>query len=241
MDKKSLSLYGWLFGGFFIIFGVSFIVNLRMFPFNFVGVIFIIFGYQIIKNRKIGWMKKGNTDSSTAKIESGQKGEKEVVYTLSWLDKEKKFIVINNITLQCEDKKQQFDHIVIGENGIFNIETKSYSGNITINEDGNWTREKLGRIEAIENPLFQSQRHHKILNSLLRGKYPIIDIVVLTRKEFTITGVKNTPINVVRVDSLQYFIENYNVEKILSENDIKEIEKILLNSKVTRASTFTTN
>jgi hypothetical protein len=103
MDKKLLLLFGWLFGGFFILFGVSFVVNLRMFPYNFAGVIFIVVGLQfIIKNRKMIWMKKGyiDTNSNTAIRESGEKGEKEVAYALSWLDKEKDFIVVNNITLQ---------------------------------------------------------------------------------------------------------------------------------------------
>ncbi len=234
MDKKSLSILGCLFGGFFILLGVSFIINFQMLPFNFIGAIFIVVGYQFIKNRKINWMKKGyiSADSSAAIRESGEKGEKEVAYALSWLDKDRKYIVINDITLQHEDRKQQFDHIVIGENGIFNIETKAYSGNITIDEDGNWTRENFGRKETLENPLFQSQRHHSILNSLLIGKFPIIDVIVLTRKEFTLTGTKNSPLNVIRVDVLQHYIENYTVEKTLSKDDIKEVEKIFLNSKV---------
>ena len=79
----------------------------------------------------------------------GQTGEKEVDYALKWLDKSyitvpkilNKKLGIETIDLynpEFTDESQEYDHIVIGKQGVFVIETKYYSGTLIIDSNGNW-------------------------------------------------------------------------------------------------------
>lgn len=57
----------------------------------------------------------------------GAMGESRVSRQLFDLDKNK-YLVLNNVFLQYENKISQIDHIVISTYGIFVIETKNYNG-----------------------------------------------------------------------------------------------------------------
>jgi hypothetical protein len=54
----------------------------------------------------------------------GRKGESKVTETLKSLPDD--YVVLNNIVLP--DSKGNVDHVLIGPNGVFVIETKNYSG-----------------------------------------------------------------------------------------------------------------
>ena len=87
---------------------------------------------SIRSNEKYAWDKQ-----------SGNKGEEKVDYALKWLDKsyiqiEKKsndkvgnkciFIKNDNFI----DEKQEYDHLIVSNKGVFNIETKNYTGKLDI-------------------------------------------------------------------------------------------------------------
>ena len=80
------------------------------------GVIIFSYGY----NNSRRWMK-------------GSKGEKLVAKYLKKLPKE--YYVFNDVTLPV--KKGNIDHIVVGPNGIFAIETKNISGSFIV-DDNEW-------------------------------------------------------------------------------------------------------
>jgi len=153
---------------------------------------------------------------------AGEAGEREIAYQLSWLTMQE-YKVINNVKLvQDEGLIQQFDHIVIGPNGIFNIETKNYAGTITIDQHGNWIREKNGYVEALTNPSSQVYRHRFILESFLDSKYPIRDLIAIANDKTIIKGQENNPIPVVRSDLLIHYILQNN-ESSLTQEDIENI------------------
>ena len=151
----------------------------------------------------------------------GEKGEEEVEYALKWLvgdyiklekDASGKYgtkaIVLNNKGFV--DEPQEFDHIVIGPQGVFNIETKNYTGKIIIDRDGNWIREQSdGRKVGERNPLQQSRRHEAVLRSIVGDDVPIISILAIANPKAIIQGAENSKVKLLKSDVLEEYISNY--------------------------------
>lgn len=152
----------------------------------------------------------------------GKVGEDAVDYVLKWLPD--KYCVIekdcdgkysDNIILienpSFSDEAQEFDHLVIGPQGIFNIETKNYSGKLAIDKAGNWLRLKKGGTEWIaeENPAQQVFRHRVLLQSIVGYQIPIIDVICLSHPSILIAGQENSRIPVIKKDLLGDFIVRY--------------------------------
>jgi hypothetical protein len=153
---------------------------------------------------------------------AGEEGEKQVAYALGWLDKDR-FKTFNNIRLAAGGESQEFDSVVVGEYAIFNIETKNYVGDLEIDSDGNWYRITHGGKRGMQNPVFQVQRHNKVLNDLLQGKYPIVDLIVWANIESVIYGIENSLVKLVKVDQLVHFIDNYKGDRRLSKDEREQI------------------
>lgn len=167
--------------------------------------------------------------------QAGEEGEKQVAYALKWLDK-KRFKVFNNLRLSDGGESQEFDSIVVGDKAIFNIETKNYIGDLTIDEEGNWYRIVNGNKTGTENPVFQVRRHHAVLDNVLEGRLPIVDLVVWANVESIIEGAANSPVKVIKVDQLTYFIENFDEGTSLSNEDINfAVKKIQTRRKLNYA------
>jgi hypothetical protein len=75
--------------------------------------------------------------------------------------------VIHDLRLLFEGEVAQIDHLVFGRAGfVYLIETKNYSGNLIINEAGEFTADYDGDQYGIPSPLEQSRRHERILHKL---------------------------------------------------------------------------
>lgn len=165
---------------------------------------------------------------------NGTIGEKEVEYALKWLDKDylvvdknsigkygEKTIVLNNPTFV--DEPQEYDHIIIGKQGVFLIETKNYAGKLIVDSQGNWIRiRKDGTEEGERNPLQQIRRHEKILKSILPQDVPIISIICMAHPKMIIEGSENCIIPIVKSDLLVEFIESYNSSSELSMENMQK-------------------
>lgn len=158
--------------------------------------------------------------------ESGEKGEANVRYHLKWLDGYK---VLHNVRLPNPLESQEIDHIVIGKNGVFHLETKNYGGEhggkIVINENDNWTLIKNNDIRGIENPLFQVRRHERVLKEYIEKEFPdkhipVKEIIVLSNEKTIVEGYENSPITVLKMERLNEFITNYSTEITLDEKTI---------------------
>ncbi|MBD5395548.1 MAG: hypothetical protein HDR23_09130 [Lachnospiraceae bacterium] len=165
----------------------------------------------------------------------GLRGEKEVDYALKWLDKN--YVTVPKITDRrhrmktialinpdFKDESQEYDHIVIGRQGVFAIETKDYSGSLNIDTYGNWIRRKEDGIRVGErNPLQQIDRHVKLLRSFLKDDIPVIAVICIANRETIIEGQEHCPIPLIKSDMLARFIEDYPLGgRELSEDEIKE-------------------
>jgi|GEM_PF-394235 len=170
--------------------------------------------------------------------ESGKEGEANVRYHLKWLDGYK---VLNNVRLPNPLEPQEFDHIVIGPNGVFHLETKNYGGEygakIIINKEGDWSISQNGYSRGIENPLFQVRRHEKVLKEFLGKEFPqmnipIKEIVVLSNEKTILEGQENSPITVLKVERLNDFIMGYKADTTIDEKMMELIyDKIVRYSK----------
>lgn len=150
--------------------------------------------------------------------QAGEEGERQVEHDLKWLD-EDKYKIFNNIRLSDGRMSQEFDTIVVGSRAVFNIETKNYIGDLTIDKGGNWYRTINGTKSGTESPVFQVQRHNKILNKVLESKIPIVDLIVWTNVESVIEGVQYSPVKIIKVDQLTYFIESFNQGRALTSSE----------------------
>lgn len=176
----------------------------------------------------------------------GRAGEDAVDYVLKWLPDS--YCVIekdcigkysdNIILLEnpvFSDESQEFDHIVVGPQGIFNIETKNYSGKLFIDKAGNWNRMKKGETDWIaeENPAQQLFRHHILLQSIVGDQIPIIDVICMSHPSIMINGQENSRIPVIKKDLLADYIVSYrNVN--LSRNTIEEVVNNINLAKTSR-------
>lgn len=146
----------------------------------------------------------------------GKEAEENVNYVLRWLDT-KKYIVLRNVYLKYNNTTQEFDNIVISPFGVFNIETKGYSGKIKINKDMSWVKVYENKEIGIENPIFQLQRHHKILEAILED-VNIVDLIVIGNESTVVEGIENSTVPVLKHDVLLSFIENYSCDRLYDVN-----------------------
>ena len=177
--------------------------------------------------------KRGITESLKKSVETyGEKGEENVEYVLKWLQgytslresiEEKIYLLDEDIS----DEEQEIDHIVVGENGVFLIETKYLKGDIKIDRFNNWTRTfDDGKTEGIVNPIQQVERHHLVVSSILTDLIDpndIHDIICLAHESCTIDGAENSIVPVMKKDILNHYIKNKTSEVKYSEKDIKNI------------------
>lgn len=176
---------------------------------------------------------------------SGLEGEKLVTETLSDLDD--KYYLINDVKLS--DSYGNIDHIVLGPNGIFVIETKNYSGELICNGD-EWTRHYGGglTISARGRPYWKDDIHYDLgspskqvkrnsvklkqfIDSSQIFKTPlnmwIEGIIVFTNPSVDLQLTNNT-VPVLKIDELCNYIKNKKSKITFSTQELKSIGKAIL-------------
>lgn len=170
---------------------------------------------------------KDRVDYDIKMLEIGLKGEKDIIYELKHADIG--MYVLQDITLEYEDLKAQFDFIIVTKGFVYLVECKNLIGNIKVDSNGQFIREYEYKgdkyKEAIYSPYTQVFNHKNILKKrwinrhsklrvALQEKY--FDnlwykpIVVLANKK-GILDIKNAPKevrkNTVRLDELINYIK----------------------------------
>ena len=202
------------------------------------------------KKNNVNDQEKRPSSQGRSKADSRQKkdeGERGVDYQLGWLGEGylavKKDCVgkyslgqAKNILLAhpAFPEPQEIDEIVISTKGIFVIETKRFSGELTINKNGNWIFSNGKNRQSLTGPVAQALRHHILLQTILKGVVPekyIYDIICIAKGDVIIEGEENCPIPVMKVDMLNYRILTAE-GKAENDLDIKMIEEKINESKV---------
>lgn len=169
---------------------------------------------------------------------AGAQGEIASLKTLLELSDE--YSVIQDLEIYDGNRKSQLDAVVVGRTGIFVIETKNLSGEITGNEADKEVlqvkkyKNKSNVTKYIYNPIKQVKTHNYRLSKLLRDNgfnYRVQSIVYFSNPSAKV----NLESNWVRIfskadygdDDMKEFITDYERCRI-SENKRKEIENLLL-------------
>ncbi|GAA0077885.1 hypothetical protein UT300005_22630 [Clostridium sp. CTA-5] len=185
--------------------------------------LYILFKDVIVNNRRNKMIKK-----------AGKEGEDKVKSILNTLNKDK-YKVISSFYLRGNDLTQELDSLIISSNGIFNIEVKNFSGDITINKSGEWIRIKNGKSETIKNPKDQIERHHKVIKDVVGKNINIVDILVIANDRSTLSVKGNINYKVLLYKDLKDYIYNY---KYNCKYNIIDLEKKILNRKTGDSSIF---
>jgi len=103
------------------------------------------------------------------RFRKGIQGEKESAYYLDQYFKGgENHVLLHDLRFVVDGDVAQIDHLIINRGiGMYLIETKNYSGNLTINDHGEFTAEYDDDRFGIPSPIEQSRRHERILKRLL--------------------------------------------------------------------------
>lgn len=108
-----------------------------------------------------------------AQLSAGLQGQRELVRTLAVLDDS--YYLVNNLGLP--GRQDDVDHLVIGPNGVFALETKNYSGRIYC-RNGQWYQAKTSRggvaqpEKAVRDPTRQLKRNVDYLRVCIKRTDP---------------------------------------------------------------------
>ena len=102
------------------------------------------------------------------KLENGYRAEKENAYYLNFeFEDSKNIIVLHDLRLKHQGYTAQIDHILISRSWITLLESKSFTGKLTIKNDGSLHVQYPKNFKTFPNPVEQNERHKKIIESLI--------------------------------------------------------------------------
>ncbi|PIO05924.1 hypothetical protein COT29_03605 [Candidatus Micrarchaeota archaeon CG08_land_8_20_14_0_20_59_11] len=161
----------------------------------------------------------------------GLEAENSVTKSLSSLDD--RYCLLNDVKLRGD--RGNIDHIVLGPNGVFVIETKNYSGKIICNGD-EWIRQYEGGYDYdIGSPSKQVKRNAVKIKHIIESskifKKPlniwVEGIVVFTKPDVNLQ-IKNATVSILKIDGIYDYIKNKNSRMIFSSGELDSIGKTIL-------------
>lgn len=101
---------------------------------------------------------------------TGIQGEKSAAHFLdNHLGASRNWMVLHDLRISVEGETAQIDHLLVGRAGLLLLETKTFGGDITVNEYGEFSVQYPGeRVFHIPSPYEQSRRHGNVLHKLLQ-------------------------------------------------------------------------
>jgi len=193
--------------------------------------------------RVVDGEKKDTIERDIKLLKYGIDGEKNVYFELknSFLP----MICLHDIRLEYEDYVAQLDFVVISEKFTCILETKKLSGNISIDQDGNFLRHMKNRYgkeyqEGIYSPITQNNRHvdilkHVLLKELKINNMPILSLVVMANPKTIIKKYKcpaDIEMMLIKYDQIKVTLEKYQNDKVnqnaFSEKAMFDIANLLV-------------
>jgi hypothetical protein len=146
----------------------------------------------------------------------GKRGEEAVSQALKALSDD--YALLNDLTIP--DSRGNVDHLLIGPNGIFVIETKNYSGSVRCDGD----RWFVGR-RAVNSLSKQAKRNSMVIRASLTSLHPekgfkvpyVSPLLVFVNNRIRLNLCTPT-IPVLRLDELVDFVRNHKAAGMISEN-----------------------
>jgi hypothetical protein len=178
-------------------------------------------------------------------LRAGLRGQHRLVQLLSSLDDS--YYLINN--LELPGRADDIDHLMVGPNGVFALETKNHRGRIFW-QDGQWYQAKISRsgrpqpAEPIRDPARQLKRNVDYLRGCINATDPELSrrtrlwvegAAVFTHPAVTIDLPRKLkrrlPFPVLRVRDLPAFIRGHTPRQRLTKSDIREIVSMFAHLK----------
>ena len=109
--------------------------------------------------------------STDPKIKAGMKQELDVAFYLRRAFKDLPHIfVFNDLKFKHNDEVAQIDHLILYPHGFILIESKSITGEVSINQHNEWSRSYRGQWQGIPSPIQQVQMQMDIVKQVLQRK-----------------------------------------------------------------------
>lgn len=159
----------------------------------------------------------------------GAEGEERVAQVLESLGTS--YHVINDLHLPGQ--RGNFDHIVLGPNGVFLIETKNHKGIISCNGDV-WNQKKVGQLGTVyygvlKNPSLQVKGNAAVLSDFIKQHLKktvwVNPIIVFTNKE-TELYLNDPTVPVFRPEKLCDFIKDHQPRRHFTDQEVTEMKRL---------------
>ncbi len=208
------------------------------------GVILFLLALRVLSTLQIGLLEEAGLLLSLAPLVAfyfylrkyriyggGWQGEKQVAKLLtSKLSDD--YYLINDLYLH--NGGGDIDHVVLGPNGIFVLETKNWSGNITCNGD-DWQR--LGKRNFSSSPSRQVRRNALKIKQVIDNSPTLRSmgiwvegIVVLTNKHATL-HLNNPTVQILKLPQLPNYLIAYRSSRAYSRQEVEAIGKEIIKAK----------
>lgn len=173
------------------------------------------------------WRKGIKQQYSTyRRWDKGAKGEELVAEYLENLGGSYK--IFND--LKFKDFDGNIDHLIIGKNGIFIIETKYFTGEVFCEKD-TWTKEIRGELRYIRSPSIQVKRNAVKLKELIQTKTSVKNLwiqgIVVISNENCHVEIKEPTVPILRPNQIKDLINSQKTN--LTKKELNEIIKLIEN------------
>ena len=171
-------------------------------------------------------------------LENGYKAEKDNAYYLNFEFKNvKKFVLLHDIRIEHNGLTSQFDHILISPTGIIALESKSFKGVLTINDDTSLTV-KYGKFnKTYPSPVEQNKRHLQVLKQFIEDKIELPQrIKLMGGLEYEQKVLIHPNTNV----SNQVLPKDFIRSDVFASNRIKEINNFSVSTLLLKATRIIT-
>ena len=115
---------------------------------------------------------RGRIDKEIRDVERGAKGEREAAYEIEFSYKNSEnWAIIHDLRFECDGHTAQIDHLLISRwLEVWVCETKFFSGDVVINDHGEFEVDYQSRRFGIASPLEQNKKHIKALERAVKSK-----------------------------------------------------------------------
>lgn len=179
---------------------------------------------------------------------AGRQAEEQMAFYLRrYFGESHDVYVINNLSLGRDGESLQIDHLVIHQNGLVIIESKSVAGQITITNDLQWIRRYEKFSTGMKSPVIQAEMQKMLLTSIvdeIKSEYGNdlqigeIDILIAISDngiinwpdQGKIEGVYKAENICKKIQEILNKKQNY---KKISDNDIKQLEQDISDLRTT--------
>ena len=109
------------------------------------------------------------TESTDKFLKAGIAAEKQMAFYLRRkFDETKGIFVFNDLKIRRGEETAQIDHLIVHKHGMIIIESKSVTGQVQINAQGEWVRSYGRNHSGMPSPVLQARRQGAVLRSLLQ-------------------------------------------------------------------------